>query len=484
MFAVFYKRKMNKHFKILFFAFALLSFAWLTSSCNPDDDFSSSPDLRLEFSADTISFDTVFSAQTSVTARLKVFNRSKDAVRISSIALLGGNDSPFRINVSGRQSASQSFRDVELRGKDSLYVFVKVTIDSTNENNPIIFTDAIEFITNGNTQEVQLRAAGQDAEVFQNITLTENTTLTADKPYLIFGNLTVEKGITLTLSEGCKLYFHANSGIVVNGNLQANGSLEKPILLRGDRLDYLFEGMPYDTLSGQWNGIRLGSGNHTLNNVEMRSGRTAIHIEPTEEVAAELTLINSKIHNFDSCGIWAKNAKIRAANTQISNCMVHCVALTGGESDFTHCTVANFYPLGRRKMAAVFISNKEVSGVKTEFKNSIVFGNRENSENITTNNEIELDNTSEIPFDVKFRFCLLNEKSTNINNAHFEKSILANLSQNIFVNTKTYPYDFRLTEDSPARNVADLTIAAGYPTDKNGKSRSADGLPDVGAYEY
>ena len=48
---------------------------------------------------------------------------------------------------------------------------------------------------------------------------------------------------------------------------------------------------------------------------------------------------------------------------------------------------------------------------------------------------------------------------------------------------KTY---FNFTPDSlsPARGLADKTVATQFPIDLNGKNRLTDGAPDAGAYEW
>ncbi|MDE6804064.1 MAG: hypothetical protein K2J29_05490 [Muribaculaceae bacterium] len=66
---------MNKaRYLILAFISALIGLA-MTACIS--DDFSTSPDDRLTFSTDTVSFDTVFTGQGTPTARLLVFNHAK-----------------------------------------------------------------------------------------------------------------------------------------------------------------------------------------------------------------------------------------------------------------------------------------------------------------------------------------------------------------------------------------------------------------------
>ena len=81
----------------------------------------------MEFSSDTILFDTVFTTIGSVTLPLKVFNPSSDAVRIDEILLEGGESSQFRINIDG--AVGPSVENWPLLGNDSLWIFIEVTID-------------------------------------------------------------------------------------------------------------------------------------------------------------------------------------------------------------------------------------------------------------------------------------------------------------------------------------------------------------------
>ena len=59
------------------------------------DDFTTSSSVRLRFSTDTVSFDTVFTDLGTPTARLRGFNPDKKGVNISSISFGSGADSLF-----------------------------------------------------------------------------------------------------------------------------------------------------------------------------------------------------------------------------------------------------------------------------------------------------------------------------------------------------------------------------------------------------
>jgi hypothetical protein len=141
--------------------FSILIAIFFLSSCRKDDIFNEDSGFRLEFSSDTVYFDTVFTTIGSVTKQLKVFNRSDKAVKISRIFLPNGSQSNYRINVDG--IASTSFENVIIEANDSMYVFVEVTIDPNSTTNPMVVTDSIIFQLNGIEQDIDLVAFGRDA---------------------------------------------------------------------------------------------------------------------------------------------------------------------------------------------------------------------------------------------------------------------------------------------------------------------------------
>ncbi|MGB0882431.1 MAG: hypothetical protein ACPGSO_05720, partial [Vicingaceae bacterium] len=126
-----------------------MSVLTLTFSCRKDDVDTSS-NVRLNFSTDSVLFDTVFTTFGSTTKRLKIFNPSSSPLNISSISVGNGKNSQFRINVDG--ISGNIHKDVFIGAKDSLFIFAEVTIDPTNGSLPFVVNDRINFITNGTTQ--------------------------------------------------------------------------------------------------------------------------------------------------------------------------------------------------------------------------------------------------------------------------------------------------------------------------------------------
>ena len=73
-------------------------------SCRKSSQINPDANLKLEFSADTVLFDTVFTSLGSATHELRIYNRHSDDLKISSIRLIGGESSPFRLNVDGENN--------------------------------------------------------------------------------------------------------------------------------------------------------------------------------------------------------------------------------------------------------------------------------------------------------------------------------------------------------------------------------------------
>ena len=67
------------------------------ASCEADK-INADPSLMLEFSTDTVAFDTIFTGDGSTTKMFKVYNRSGNKLLISEIALSDG--SHYRVNLA------------------------------------------------------------------------------------------------------------------------------------------------------------------------------------------------------------------------------------------------------------------------------------------------------------------------------------------------------------------------------------------------
>ena len=276
--------------------FLLLSFIGLfivvLTACI-EDDFTTSPSDILTFSKDTVTFDTVFTDLGTPTARLQVYNKAKKSINISEIRFQKEN-SNFQFNVDGMSGSS--FKDVEIRGGDSIYIFIECFIEPTSANEPYLIEDKLTFLTNGVLQEVQVEAYGQNVTRLKNCKITSDTRFTAERPYVVFDSLIVEKGAILTIDPGAKVLFHDKASMTIRGQLEAIGTQGNMIHFRGDRLDNVLPDVAYDIMAGQWHGIRIeaDSYNNRMEFVNMRSSSIGLKIDSCNNLEKrKLLLLNS-----------------------------------------------------------------------------------------------------------------------------------------------------------------------------------------------
>ena len=454
-------------------------------SCE-DEKYLTASDAKIAFSVDTVMFDTIFTTVGSTTQHLKVYNPYDQAILISSVRLSGNGDSKFRLNING--IPTDELFDVEIPAKDSIYIFVEVTIDPMGEDQPIIVKDSIEFITNTNQQYVKLIAWGQDIELVKNPVM-QSTIWTAERPYLIYANIRVAGNATLTVDPGAKIYFHQGTGLYVKGKLLVNGTLQMPVVFQADRLENVYQDIP-----DQWNGILLYSGSHDneIKYAEIKNANIGLQVGNIEnEGYASVVLQNTKIYNHAYAGIFALKSKISAYNTLIYNCGYYAAALLiGGEYEFYHSTIANYwggYSARTRTTSSLMISDHVVveqadgnnvtySGdlTKAYFANSIVTGN--------IGNELELARLADTEFNFSFDHCLLQLADTfNVSNTQYYRHVLKNGSPK-FID----PYvkmNFELDTLSDAKDAGLAEIGRLFPYDLLNQNRILDAAPDLGAYE-
>ncbi len=438
-------------------------------------------DAKLGFSTDTVFFDTIFTTLGSTTKRFRIYNDNEQALEITSIEVAGGSSSVFRLNVDG--FSGNSVNNVEIPPKDSLYIFVEVTLDPNMQDSILVIHDSILFNTNGNLQDVNLVAWGQDVHMFNADTIGTQTWIN-DKPYLIRDYLIVDSLETLTIQEGVRIYLHRNASLIFKGTLKANGSLDNPIEIQGDRLEYLYRDIP-----GQWGLIYFwpGTRDNELDYVNIKNGTIGLMADTVYTPnTPNLTIRNCKIENMSSVGILGQGTSIHASNTVITNCGQLAILLNiGGSYEFYHCTVGNYWGSGfsNRTTPSLAITNnyEDINGninvrpiKKAYFGNCIIYGNKEFEFTINEDSE------SKIPF--VFENCLIKadpEEFDLANPEHFINTI--NLEDPVFVDYQNN--NLALDTLSPAKDAGLYDIALEYPIDIKGDSRLGTLGPDIGAYE-
>lgn len=328
-------------------------------ACNDDDSFTTSTRNLLTFSTDTLRLDTVFSTVPSSTRSFWVYNKSGDGLRCKSVRLEGGNQHGFRVNVDGVYlSPEQGYKadGIEVRNGDSIRVFVEVTTANANSDIPKCIEDNLVFaLESGREQKVALEAWSWDANMMRNVTVGEDMTLSPGKPLVIYGVMTVEEGATLNIAPGTTLYFHGDAGIDVKGKLICNGNQSAGIVLRGDRLDRMFDYLPYDRMSGQWRGIRFEetSYGNELDYVDIHGTFDGVQVDSSDVTRQTLAIRNSTIHNCQGNALGVVNSNVFVENCQLTNTLGNCLSVDGGNVTVNSSTIAQFYPFDALRASAL-----------------------------------------------------------------------------------------------------------------------------------
>jgi len=448
-------------------------------SCN-GIDYITDESAKLSFSVDTVMFDTVFTTIGSATERLMVHNEHDLPIIITSINLAGGSNSSYRLNIDGIPDNKAT--EIEIAAHDSMYIFVEVTVDPNRDQ--MVEQDSIIFVTNGNYQDVDLVAFGQDVNLI-NGEIIGSQIWTNEKPYLIYNSMLVDTLETLQIEQGTQLYFHQDSYLFVKGSLIVNGTLDLPVTFQGDRLESY-----YDEGPGQWGGIWLAAGSHDnfINFAKIKNANYGIRIDTLVNPSVpNLTLLNTEIVHHTIAGIYALGTNIVAANCLIADCGVYSVALLlGGNYSFFNCTIANYWKWGPRLGPALALNNYLTYNnidhywghLSASFANCIIWGSQE-SEFVP--DAFNIEGGMSFTFD----HCV----------ARVKPEIYQSI-QNLFLDCKVNKnfgfkavedYDFRLDTLSSAKDSANLQVITNnigiLQFDLEGNDRLIDAGPDIGVYE-
>ncbi len=314
--------------------------AWAISSCAPRDEIvTPNPGALLQFDTDTVTFDTVFTQTGSITKRLKVYNPNSKAIRITEIKVAGLGASAFEVMVNGKPGPQ--LNNLELRGKDSLLVLVKVTITPSAAGQPFLINDSILFVTNGNQQQVNLTAYGQNAYFYRNGYTTGCTEIwDIDKAHVIYDSVTVPVNCTLTIRKGAQVYLQNTAKLKVLGTLIVEGEHEKRVGFQQIRQEER-----YRNAAAQWQGIEFGpsSRNNQLRYTDIKNAVNGILLKAEGNNIPKVTLQNVLIRNMLQAGVFSLGGNVDLINTIITNCGQYALAgVGGGRYNIYYSTLANY----------------------------------------------------------------------------------------------------------------------------------------------
>lgn len=443
---------------------------------------------NLSFSTDTLTFDTVFTSLGSFTTWLKIYNPNSEQVSISSIRMLHGSSTYFRLNIDG--AAGNTATNVKIAPNDSIYVFATVLVDPTNTATPFLISDSLVATLNGKDYYVPFEAYGQNAHYFVGDTLDTQTWI-PDLPYVIIHSSQVNPGQTLTIKPGCRIYMHQDSRLIVEGTLLAKGTSSDTIVFQGDRLDRAYFG--YQGYPGEWGGLYFTpySQGSVLDYVNLENGGNTALNAPAAVIETvldsvndhshpQLTITHSLIQNSLGDGIYNYAGTVVASNCLINTCGGWCFDNQyGGFDSLVNCTFVCYgtdkvdhTQYGTGLIVNYYVDanyNHIPNNLNAVMRNCIVYGSLEN--------ELICDYASGAAANLTIDHCLIKADSiaSFVNNQH---NILSKDPQ--FVNSTTW--DYHLKAGSPAIGAG--MSASGLTDDLEGNTRLPGNPYDLGCYIY
>lgn len=488
------------------YSIAIAFLILLALACRRDDDFITDPGALLEFSTDTLTFDTVFTQLGSATRILKIYNPHTQPILIDQISVASGAASRFRFNIDG--IPGNMMEEVKVPAEDSIYIFGEVTVnpDEDVSISPFVINDALLFQSNGNEQSVVLEAWGQNANYFPSRFSSDSISAFGcngqevvwddPKPYVIYGIVFFDE-CNLVMPAGTRVYVHGGLGAVFdddgnrffyndgrlvigpNASLRIEGTKDNPVVIQGDRLEENFE-----EVRGQWYGIILSpeSKGNVIEHAIIKNSVVGVAVDSL----AELALHQTQIYNTTANAIFARHAKVEATNCLFRDNSANSVRLLqGGDYKFTYCTMATYgtdasaLSLSNVRCLDPFCQQFYDNDLNASFYNCIITGSQ--------NDQLNLANLSDaVAFNYTFDHCIvrldevlepdnypdfLTDCNGCINNSDRESALFLDIDDG----------DYHLDTLSIAEGMAEPID--GVLLDLDEVERDVT-LPDIGCYEY
>ena len=479
--------KMN----LTLYLIAMLVLGFAVSSCT-DEEYTVSRSDVLVFANDTVKMDTVFCNIPSSAKSFWVFNKTSKTIRVSSVRLDRGNQSGFRVNVDGiylGQETGFQTSEVEIMGGDSIRVYVELTAPTNDLGAPKKIEDDLCFtLESGVTQKVNLNAFVWKALILNDVNVETDTVWSGEVPIVVYGALKVDSLATLTLGAGTTVYFRDEAKLDVYGRLLCKGEPGNEVVLRGYRLDNMFDYLPYDRVSGQWGGVHFheSSYENELDYTDLHSAYTGIEVDSCDTIRPTLVMNSATVHNCQGYGIVAYRSRLELKNCQITNTLKDCLHVDGGNVTLNNCTLVQFYPYdSNRGMALNFTTNK--GDLTFLCRNTLVTGYADDVVKGTLADP-------ERKFDIGFEDCILRTPQFTVDK-NAEQTDTVRYSNVLFespedtvttgkkhfknIDTDNLIYNFQLDSISPAVDKGNPLTAE--PVDRQGLRR--DDTPDIGAFE-
>lgn len=442
-------------------AVCALAAALVSPGC--ERDFSNAPAAGdIVFSSDTVSFDTIYAGFPTPTLRVALRNVGDDDVTIGSVALAGGESSPFMVNINGVPSYhAENFR---LCSGDSLLVFVSVRDASVSGGSAFRgLSDCIVATGGANEWRTNLSAVVRNVRSVGGVLSDDEQWLCDSIPYLVLDSVVVGRQSTLLVGPGVSVLMGGDATFLVEGKLVVAAEPHCRSSFTSVRSDGIYSSVP-----GQWGGLRISAGaSADLGYCDVACASEALVCDSSSRLVAE----GVWVRDASRAGVSLTKAEAEFTNSIVSDCGGGAFSAVGGRVGLRHVTVADYYSWDYRKVAALRFSVSDDSSARLEVDNSIITG--------SLSAEVEVDSLS--ASSALFRSSLVKAEKRKVGEKTdvFVDCVVATDAH--FADRRSA--DFHLTEKSAAVGLADASLAGDLPTDFEGVLREADSAWCAGALQ-
>lgn len=418
-----------------------------------DDSVDDDAFARLDFTPYAIEMSPLLSGQSSPAYKLMVYNTGDKILNIDRISVTGNDPENFTVIVDGK--TGNVFSDVEIRGGDSIFVFVESCAPMKGSESSC----SIDFTIGANTSTVRIVSPVIEAKVLTAMEVSSDESWQGD--YYILQSLKISYGASLELLPSTNLYFADGASMTVEGTLVCSGTDSGQVMLQGDRFDDILPDVNYILVPGQWKGLTFSEG--SVGDLAYTSVLNAEN-NITAGKDSRLSMFNCRVSNASGNVLTANSSTVDGIGCELTDAGDGVLDLTSSKVNLAHATVANFYLFSYPVDPIISLRGENV----IDIDNSVVFG-------------LSSELYSEVPVEgmpVYFRNCMFASQGTDDNNfigCFWETDPLLNVSR------EDYIFDFTPRTGSPVLGASDPSLTpASWIIDRYG---NPVGTPaPVGAY--
>lgn len=430
---------------------ALAALATLTFPVGCERDFSNVPaPADLLFTADTVSFDTIFAGFPTPTLRVALRNVGDEDVTVSSIALEGGESSAFMVNINGVSGARAE--NVRLCHGDSLLVFVSVRDASVSGGRAFrSLADRIVASNGAYEWDSKVVATVRNVKAMAGLIEKDEQWLCDSIPYLITDSVAVAEAATLLVGPGVSVILDDDAFLDVLGRLVVAGDVRNRSSFASARQDGIYSAVP-----GQWFGVLIEAGGVAdIRYCDVACASYALACDSMSTLTAE----GLWIRDASRSGVYLYKADAEISNTIISDCGGGSFNITGGRTRLRHVTAADYYSWDYRKVAALRFDSSTDPTASLDVANSIIIGN--------LSAEVVPDSLHAGVATVRSSLIRGDKKTIEAATDVFIDCVVATDAH--FADRDNA--DYHVTSKSDAAGLADETLAPDLPTDFEGALR-------------